>query len=247
MKKGLKITVCMATYNGERYLLRQIESILPQLEKSDEIIIVDDASKDNTLSIIAEFADTRIRLIQNSTNLGVIKSFEISIQHAKGDLIFLCDQDDIWFENKVNRVISAFDEEDIDILVHDGIIIDNNYQVLHQSITEKRLKWGPGVLRNILQNNYHGCFMAFRSNVAQSVLPIPSHIDMHDMWIGIYGEMLGFKAKFISDKLMYYVRHGGNISNFKRRSIFKVLIARTLLIFNLIIRYLTFNRTNNLY
>lgn len=242
----MKISVCVATYNGKKYLLRQLASILPQLEENDEIIIVDDASQDNTISILSTIADARIRLIRNSSNLGVIRSFENSIRHATGDLIFLCDQDDIWFEDKVKRVVSAFGEEDIDILVHDGIIIDNNYKVLYKSITEKRINWGHGVLRNIFQNNYHGCFMAFRSKVAHSVLPIPSNIDMHDMWIGIYGEMLGFKAKFISDKLMYYVRHGENVSDFEQRSIFKVLKARALLVFNLIIRYLTHNRVNNI-
>lgn len=235
----MKISVCMATYNGEKYLLRQLESILPQLEENDEIIIVDDASHDNTVFLISMLGDKRIHLIRNPSNLGVIKSFENSISQATGDLIFLCDQDDIWFKDKVKRVVSIFNEEDIDILVHDGVIINNNYKMLYKSITEKRLNWGPGVLRNILQNNYHGCFMAFRSNVAHSVLPMPSNIDMHDMWIGIYGELLGFKAKFISDKLMYYIRHGGNLSDFKRRSIVKVLKARMLLILNLLIRYLT--------
>src|ERR1700744_2314782 len=99
------ISVCMAVFNGQRYLHEQLDSILPQLGEHDEVIIVDDGSNDASASIVSEFRDPRLKLLRNETNVGPSKSFERAISQAQGQYIFLSDQDDIWKANKVETIL----------------------------------------------------------------------------------------------------------------------------------------------
>lgn len=94
------ISVCMATYNGEEYIKEQLESILCQLGEMDEIIISDDGSTDNTLNIIESYNDSRIKIHINTGKHGFVYNFENALQKAKGEYIFLSDQDDIWLPEK---------------------------------------------------------------------------------------------------------------------------------------------------
>ena len=100
-----RISVCMACYNGEKYIEEQILSILPQLNESDELIIIDDHSSDNTGKIVQELKDNRIKYVFNEKNLGVNRSFEKAIKKAKNDYIFMADQDDLWTEGRVERML----------------------------------------------------------------------------------------------------------------------------------------------
>ena len=106
-KRGLKqyqmkISVCMATYNGEMYIRRQLDSILKQMSADDELVISDDGSTDNTLEIIGSYKDRRIKLL-HSTHKNLILNFENALKQASGDVVFLSDQDDIWFDKKVKK------------------------------------------------------------------------------------------------------------------------------------------------
>ena len=98
-KNNMKISVCIATYNGAKYIEEQVQSILYQLSEKDEIINSDDGSKDNTLAIIKSLNDARIKVIHNTLKHGLVSNFENAIKHADGDYIFLSDQDDIWTSN----------------------------------------------------------------------------------------------------------------------------------------------------
>ena len=116
-----KVSVAMATYNGEKYIQEQIDSILKNLEKKDELIISDDGSNDGTIEIIKKNIkkDNRIKLI-NGPKRGVIKNFENALLNCNGDYIFLSDQDDIWLPNKVKTVMSYFEQDDkLIAIVHD--------------------------------------------------------------------------------------------------------------------------------
>src|SRR5687768_7806689 len=100
------ISVCMATKNGETYIAEQLDSILPQLGATDELIISDDSSSDTTVKIIQSYNDHRIKLIQNHHLKGIARNFEISLQASKGDFIFLADQDDVWVDGKVKVMLN---------------------------------------------------------------------------------------------------------------------------------------------
>lgn len=96
------ISVCIATYNGEKYLKEQLDSIIPQLTAQDELIISDDGSKDTTMEIIKRYAanDSRIK-VYKGPGKGVIANFEFAINQTQGEFIFLADQDDVWLPEKV--------------------------------------------------------------------------------------------------------------------------------------------------
>jgi glycosyltransferase involved in cell wall biosynthesis len=96
-----RISVCMATHNGARFIRRQLETILTQLAPGDEVVISDDSSTDGTLEIIDSFDDPRIRLFTGNTFFGPIFNFENALRKAMGEIIVLADQDDIWLDGKV--------------------------------------------------------------------------------------------------------------------------------------------------
>ncbi|MCD7932673.1 MAG: glycosyltransferase [Tannerellaceae bacterium] len=98
------VSVCIATYNGEKYLKEQIDSILIQLEGEDELIISDDNSTDSTLQILKEYDDARIKTIEANQFNSPIYNFENAIKYSKGNIIILSDQDDIWYPYKVDKI-----------------------------------------------------------------------------------------------------------------------------------------------
>ena len=105
-----QISVCMACYQGENYIKEQIDTILPQLNETDELIIIDDHSSDGTGQIVQELNDPRIRYVFNEKNLGVNRSFEKAIRMAKNEFIFMADQDDLWTEGRVEAMLKQLRE-----------------------------------------------------------------------------------------------------------------------------------------
>ena len=231
----MKISVCMATYNGERFIHEQLESILGQLENGDEVVIVDDASTDSTVAIIDGFCDKRIRIFRQARNRGVLKSFGHALEEASGEIIFLADQDDIWRGDKVSRVKFMFSTRtELSLVLSDCSIID----AVGDIVAKTRFKSGqfhPGALRNIVRNSYLGCSMAFRRSILDYCLPIPADIPMHDMWIGILNQLVG-KTGFIDEPLICYRRHENNISPGKHAPLPQMIRWRWALVKNLILR-----------
>lgn len=221
----MKVSVCMATYNGGKYIKRQLESILKQLREDDEVIIVDDCSTDNIINIIENINDIRVKTYTNKCNIGFLATFQNSITLSTGDIIFLSDQDDIWMDNKVERVLEIFRTSKADIVFHDAIIIDENKNVLYHSFLELR-KISTSPVKNFIFNSYTGCCMAFRMRVKDIILPIPADAIYHDRWIGIMGSILNMNIKFVEEKLIYYVRHGNNASPISKRALAVILLDR---------------------
>ncbi len=202
------ISICIATYNGARYINTQVLSILSQLGAMDELVVSDDGSEDDTIRILESFHDERIKIFHNQGQHGVVPNFENALRHSSGDIIFFSDQDDIWDEHKVERCVDAL--KDVDLVVHnsrvgyeDGSHHDEDFFMLRHS--------GTGYWKNLLRNSYVGSCMAFKKEIKEYVLPFPKHILWHDMWIGLMVERHG-KTKFINDQLLYYRRHGDNAS-----------------------------------
>lgn len=214
------ISVCMATYNGEKFIERQLNSILPQLNESDEVIIVDDSSKDNTINLIEEMKkkDKRIKLIQNNPNLGVLKSFNKAMNLAQGDFLFLCDQDDYWYENKVEKVMSVFYEDPSVYLVsHDAQVKDNDLNLIDGSWDRYNAnKKTSSIVKTIFKNSYTGCMMAFRKELRDDTVEFPEKIQMHDQWLALVAMKNNYKIVNLEDKLMAYIRHGGNVTGSRR-------------------------------
>ena len=225
----------MATYNGARFVKRQLESILIQLDQNDQIIVVDDASTDNTTQIIESLKDSRINMHKNTKNMGVVSTFDRALHLAQGDFIFLSDQDDRWLENKVSTVCGIFDSQNIDLIVHNGFLIEEN-QTKFRSLFEV-CNNSSGVIKNIVSNTYTGCCMAFRREILKKVLPIPAKRGIfHDAWIGIIAEFYGNKISFVDAPLIEWNRHGGNVSTLKRRKLTLIFTERIILILAIVNR-----------
>ncbi|GHF87517.1 alpha-L-Rha alpha-1,3-L-rhamnosyltransferase [Deinococcus ficus] len=235
------ISVCMATYNGEKYLSQQMNSILDQLGKSDELIIVDDLSGDRTIEIIKSFGDTRIKLIRNSNNSGVVKAFEKALDMASGDYIFLSDQDDVWLPDKVSAMMEKLDAG-FDLVVSDAFIL--NKGIIQDQTFYSIRKSGPGFIKNAYKNTFIGCCMAFRAEYKKTILPIPERISMHDAWIGQLITIFG-KVCFLDKPLIFYRRHDENVTSMSRGNLKSVARKRVVDLICLISRSIHVKRAGN--
>ncbi|XJZ26970.1 glycosyltransferase family 2 protein [Bacillota bacterium Lsc_1132] len=221
------LSVCMATYNGAQFVVRQLDTVLKQLGPHDEVIVVDDGSRDNTVQIIRETYGDRVQVYVNEKNLGVIHSFEKAISLAKGDILFLCDQDDLWEENKVELVLEAFSKKNATLVVHDALVVDGELRTINPSWNDyNHNNINQGIIGNILKNAYTGAFMAFKKELKEDILPFPASIEMHDQWIALVCMLKKKKIVFIDQPLMKYVRHGSNVTGMKKRSRTVQLIGR---------------------
>jgi glycosyltransferase involved in cell wall biosynthesis len=228
------ISVCIATYNGEKYIREQLDSIIKQLDENDEIIISDDGSSDTTLNIIESYKDNRIFLYKNSFK-DVVLNFEFAIEKSKGEYIFLSDQDDIWHKDKVKCFMKCFLENlNITLLISDFQIIDQSG--FHLNKVYNKNKFSNSLIKNIIANNFIGCAMAFTSNTKNVIMPFPKHIAMHDWWIGTCSKIFG-DIYFIDQKLHFYRRHDNTVTNGQGAKVGTKLKWRINLIVNLIIRY----------
>ena len=201
------ISVCMATYNGEKYIKEQLDSILVQLGDKDEIVISDDGSSDATIEIVESYQDSRIKIYRNSFK-NLILNFEFALKQANGDFIFLSDQDDLWLPNKVEISLAYLIK--YDIVVSNCQVVNQNLEVINKSFFQLNNS-GQGLISNLIKNSYLGCCLAFRKEILNKVLPFPKKIPMHDIWVGFVSELF-FKPKFIEEPLMLYRRHGSNES-----------------------------------
>jgi glycosyltransferase involved in cell wall biosynthesis len=222
----------MATYNGERFLAEQLQSILSQLSPNDEIIIVDDASQDSTCAVIDGFCDSRIRLIQNATNRGVVASFETALQQTTGEIVFLSDQDDIWRADKVKTVLQVFRSNSaITMVVSDAVLIDQDGAVLGPSYYSQRGRFSDRVLTNLARCKFLGCTMAFRTEVLQKAFPFPSsRLFLHDLWIGMVNRLSGGRTQYLPDSLVSYRRHDSAATGIHRLSAAHRILSRLQLI-----------------
>lgn len=214
----LGISVAMCTYNGEKYLKYQLESIISQSYSPKELIICDDGSSDNTIAIINKYSQEApfpIRLYQNNTNLGSTKNFEKAIRLCNEEIIVLSDQDDIWVKNKLERIVEEFSKsEEIGAVFSDALLIDDQGSSLGQTLwdsvnftSRERKKVLNNKIVNVLlkHNVVTGATMAFKSSYRDIILPIPKNW-VHDAWIALLFSIFS-KIFPISDTLINYRIH----------------------------------------
>lgn len=203
------ISVCIATYNGSEHILTQLQSILSQLSEEDEVIVSDDNSKDDTRQIVASIKDRRIRLVHGPAIGSPIKNFENALTKAKGDLIFLSDQDDKWLPGKVDFMKSRLLSGNTDCVITDCIVTNSSLQEIKSSFFAVN-KTRSGKFYNLfLKNGYLGCCMAFTRRVLMRSLPFPQNIPMHDIWIGNVAAFY-YNVEFVDKPYIFYRRHEHN-------------------------------------
>lgn len=234
MDSEYRVSVCLASYNGEKFIGEQIESILSDLRQFDELIICDDCSTDRTCSIIQSFNDWRITLIRNKRNLGYIRNFEKLISLAEGDYVFLSDQDDIWIKGKIEKVISVFRaDSSISLVCHSLGVIDalgNDLIICYPLYPEGRRNSLAFLVRHLIKAQVYGCACCLKLKEMQGLLPFPASAYAHDHWIVVWAAMNG-RIFFLRDKLVKYRRHESNVSpqqHFPLTTILKLRFKLTL-------------------
>lgn len=212
------VSVVMAVYNGERFLAAQVASVMAELHPDDELLVIDDASTDGSARWLARINDSRIRIVRHTENVGVRRSFEDGLRRARHEIVFLCDQDDIWLPGKRESVVAEFERNPRAlIVVSDAEVIDAQDRVLAKSFMATRGGFKSRVWHTLTRNRYLGCAMAVRQELIDAALPIPATVPMHDMWLGAIGSVLG-PVCYIDRPLIRYRRHGGNVSPSRRQS-----------------------------
>ncbi len=208
----MRVSIAMATYNGERYLQEQLESFLRQTRIPDELVVNDDASSDRTLEVLYSFAKQapfEVHIYYNDQTMGYSQNFERAISHCNGDIIFLSDQDDVWFPNKIETVLSAFRSEE-----HPLVVI-NNAEITDSELNPADLTVFAQALsaRLRIESCVQGSATAFRAELVPLILPIPHNLLAYDSWIHRVGLALGRRYSY-PQPLQYYRRQKGNVSRY---------------------------------
>jgi len=216
------ISVCMTTYKGEKFREEQITSIKKNIKSTDQFIISEDGEDEAFLEQLRMSEGNIVPM--KGPGCGVVANFEYALSHAKGDIIFLSDQDDVWTDDKVQTVLNVFETSNCVLVVHDADLMDGDGEQIEESFYAIRGS-RAGIWKNIWKNSYIGCCMAFRKELLEYALPFPTTGTLHDQWLGLLAEQMG-DVIFIEDKLLHYRRHGENVSGMKHLPVADMLYNR---------------------
>jgi len=213
-----QVIILLSTYNGEKYLKEQLNSLFAQTYQDIKIIARDDGSSDNTVDILKQYD---IELIDSGCNLGAKKSFEVLLKYAinntKADYFMFCDQDDVWNKNKVEKSLMKIvglekQYSNMPILVHtDLTLVDEKLNLIHFSFWKYAhvFPYFNSFNRLLVQNCITGCTMMINKNLAKLSLPIADGAIMHDWWIGLVASKFG-KISSIEESTILYRQHNNN-------------------------------------
>lgn len=226
----MKISIALATFNGGLHLRRQLDSLAAQSRCPDELIACDDCSSDNTLDILRDFAATApfaVRVYGNDEQMGVRKNFERAVSLCAGDIIALCDQDDVWNADKLELIEKAFSPSDVGLVFSDAELVDANLEAERRSLWQavgfdskrKKLAREGRMLEVLLRGNVvTGATMAFRSTWRDLVLPIPSEGGLlHDGWMALIIAAVA-EIVLIDRPLIKYRQHEAQVVGVPARS-----------------------------
>jgi glycosyltransferase involved in cell wall biosynthesis len=225
------VSVCMATYNGARFLGRQLESILTELGPGDEVVVVDDCSRDDTPGIIEAVGDPRIRWQVNDANRREAFSFGRAMGLARNEVIFLSDQDDVWIPGRVARMTEALLDSGAWVVATNFAWMNDAEETLDVRIDGVRAADSRRHLKNVLdiflgRTNYYGCAMAFRRELNRILLPIPAMVESHDLWVALAGNLLR-KNVHLEEETLRKRQHGGNVTSpLSSRALYRKLWSR---------------------
>ena len=214
-----QIDILMATYNGEKYLREQIESILNQTYKNIRLIISDDCSTDQTREIIKQYEkkDSRIKVYLQEQNLGYLKNFNFLLTKVENNIYMLSDQDDIWLPQKVEKTYKFLKQNNSDLVFTDLLVVDEKGNEVNKSFDKlmnltKKIKKTVGTYKlAYLYNSVTGCTIMSKKEQLNKILDIPTnskHV-FHDHWIALSVSING-KVSYLEEPLIKYRQHGDN-------------------------------------
>lgn len=233
MSNRVPVSVCMATYNGERHVRRQIETILSELSSADELIVVDDCSRDRTVEVIRSIEDPRISVHCNAYNQRQVRSFATAIAFARNDVVFLADQDDIWIPGRVDLMCEALETARASLVASNFEWVDEAETPIDLPLMPVRQEDSRRFLKNIFdifigRHKYLGCTMAFRRELVSLVLPIPSYSETHDLWLALAANLIGSNIHLETTTLLKRQHQGNFTDTVSGRSFYLKLRTRLL-------------------
>jgi glycosyltransferase involved in cell wall biosynthesis len=208
----MKISIAMATYNGAKHIEAQLQSFITQEHLPDELVVSDDDSTDGTVALVeafAKYAPFPVIIVRNRKNLGYAGNFNVALEKTMGDIVFLSDQDDVWYPNKIAHMLAQAEQKpDYLIYMNDAALTDGNLNTVNLT------KYGQIKSCGLSDEAFvMGCCCAIRRELLNFTLPIPSGLKAHDNWFVEIAD--GLSAKLIErEVLQYYRRHGNNESQF---------------------------------
>ncbi|MFN8345557.1 MAG: glycosyltransferase family 2 protein [Spirosomataceae bacterium] len=221
MSEKVLISVALCTYNGERFLGEQLESLARQSRLPDELVVVDDGSTDGTVAVLENFARTSpfpVRIQLNQSTLGVTKNFEKALTQCLGELLFLCDQDDLWETEKIARMAAFLQQTpQVNVVFSDAFLVDEKAAFLPHRLWDavqlqpaqlEQWRQGKSIKLMLLGNRVAGCTMALRKSFLDQLPPFPTDIPefLHDTWIALVASVLN-EIQFIDLPLVKYRQH----------------------------------------
>jgi glycosyltransferase involved in cell wall biosynthesis len=231
----ISASICMATFNGQRYIQEQVESIISQMEIDDELVIIDDASNDGTVDYLESIGDPRIRIYHNASNIGHVQSFAKVLSLAQGQYLFMADQDDIWIKGRLSIIRAAL-AAGSELVSTNSKFIDGENRIitpLHPDLLEADSnRYTRNIFRIFTGKAYYdGCSMGLRKELLRLVLPIPSYVESHDLWIAMAAN-LAKSNKHLESYTLYRRMHGNNAS-IVSRSLVRKLLSRVVFLLSL--------------
>jgi len=219
------VSIVMATYNGEKYLREQLDSIIEQTYKNIELIVVDDCSQDSTLDILVAYQASHnfIKIYRNESNMGVSQTFSFGITKAIGDYVAFCDQDDVWLPNKIERMVAEIGDN---LLIHgDAKLVDQDLNTIEDSFARKYKDINKSKFTDyLLGNNVTGCCTMISRELVQLSMPIPENFYIHDHYFALVASYYK-RIKFLDEKLVLYRQHGNNVMGAAKVSYDKFLAS----------------------
>ncbi len=213
-----KIDVLLATYNGEKYLREQIESILNQTYQNIRLVISDDCSTDNTRNILMEYLqkDRRVEIHFQEKNLGYVKNFEFLLKQVTNSYFMLSDQDDFWLPQKIEKSYENIKSNNAILAFGDLEVVDKELKTIYPSFNDymkltRKIQKFKDYRMQYLYNCVTGCTIIAKKELIEEVLPIPtdSKYAIHDLWIGLIATLNG-KVSYMPEKYIKYRQHGNN-------------------------------------
>lgn len=227
------VSIALCTYNGERFLQEQIDSILTQTYHNIEIIVVDDCSQDTTVSILEHYASiVNLRYVINEKNRGFVKSFERAISLCEGEYILLSDQDDVWEACKIQTLLDAIEDH---VLVYSNAkLVDEHLTPLGKNLLDPHkinCFSGSNNKAFAFKNCISGNTIMFRKELKEFCLPFPSTISFHDVWLAFVAATCG-SIGYVHQPLVLYRQHTCNITDInkkrkQRKNTIQKLVAKT--------------------
>lgn len=239
MNSQPKIAVLLSTYNGEKFLAEQLDSLVAQSYSNFLLVVRDDGSSDETLSLLQSYAEKHPSLIhllaQDNDNKGASGGFAFLIDYIlqrKSELglqsayMMFCDQDDIWFADKIEQQIRAMlgaernqnTRRQPPILIHSDleVVSEKNTAIAQSFINYQGLEIERNTFPNLLISNLvTGCTMLINESLAQKAMPIPANAIMHDWWLALVATAFG-QLVYLDTPLVQYRQHGNNTIGAKK-------------------------------